>query len=242
VRVAALYDVHGMVVPLEAVLADVEREGVDAIVLGGDLTAGPQPREALALLQELGDRALWLRGNHERILLDPEALAADFWPASEWSAALHTPAERELLAALPETITLELPLGTVLFCHATPRSDEEMVTPITSDERLAEIVAGVEADVVVGGHTHMQVDRVVGGVRWVNPGSVGMPYEGEVAAFWAVIGEDVELRRTLFDVERAIAVIEQSGLPGGEEFVAGNLRAAPSRAEASELFEALARG
>jgi putative phosphoesterase len=241
-RVAALYDVHGMVVPLEAVLAEVEREGVDMIVLGGDLTTGPQPHETLVLLRELGERAVWLRGNHERMLGDQAALEADGWSWSLWSADRHSDEERAFLLALPESFELQLPLGRVLFCHATPRSDEEIVTPITPDERLEAIVAGVDADVVVAGHTHMQDDRRVGGLRWVNAGSVGMPFDDEVAAFWALIGDEVELRRTPFDVERAIAAVERSGIPDAAVFVAENLRAAVSRAEASEHFEALARG
>jgi putative phosphoesterase len=241
-RVAALYDIHGMVAPLEAVLAEVEREGVDYVVVGGDVTTGPQPHETLVLLRELGDRALWLRGNHERMLGDPAALAADDWPVSQWSADRHSDEERAFLLGLPETFELQLPLGRVLFCHATPRSDEEIVTPITSDARLETIVAGVDADAVVAGHTHMQEDRRIGGLRWINAGSVGMPFEGEVAAYWALLGDELELRRTPFDVERAIAAVERSGVPGAPEFIAGNLRAAVSRSEASEHFEALARG
>jgi putative phosphoesterase len=238
VRVAALYDVHGMLVPLEAVLAEVEAEGVDAIVLGGDLTAGPQPRETLARLRALAGEVHWVRGNHERLLVE----GGDDWAIGVWAAPLLSEDDRRSLAALPERVELDLPLGCVLFCHGTPRSDEEIVTPLTTDERLATIVAGVDVDVVVAGHTHIQDDRRIGALRWVNAGSVGMPYEGEVAAFWALLGDDVELRRTPFDVEACIAAVEASGMPQAAELVAENLRDNPSRAGAAAHFEALAGG
>jgi putative phosphoesterase len=240
VKVAALYDIHALLTPLEAVLAEVEREGVDAIVLGGDLVAGPQPEETLALLRALPGDVHWIRGNHERMLDDEAALLADDWPLAVWAAAQHTEEERGFLVGLPEAVELELPLGRVLFCHATPRSDAEIVTPITTDERLAGIVAGVDADVVVAGHTHMQDDRRVGGVRWVNAGSVGMPFDGRAGrAFWALLGETVELRATPFDVAATIAAVEATGADGAEDLVA-QLRSQPTRAEASEHFERMA--
>jgi putative phosphoesterase len=239
-RVAALYDIHAVLTPLEAVLADVEREGVDAIVLGGDLVAGPQPEETLARLRALPGPVYWVRGNHERMLGDEAALLADGWPLATWAATQHTEEERDFLVGLPETVELDLPLGRVLFCHATPRSDEEIVTPITTDERLAAILDGVGADVVVAGHTHMQDDRTVGGVRWVNAGSVGMPYDGRAGrAFWALVGDTVELRATPFDVEDTIAEISAAGADGVDDLVA-QLRSQPTRAEASEHFESLA--
>jgi putative phosphoesterase len=242
VKVAALYDIHAMLTPLEAVLADVEREGVDAIVLGGDLVAGPQPEETLALLRALPGTVHWIRGNHERLLGDEAALLADGWPLATWAATQHTEEERDFLVCLPETVELELPLGRVLFCHATPRSDEEIVTPITPEERLAAIVAGIEADVVVAGHTHMQDDRRAGGVRWINAGSVGMPFDGRAGrAFWALLGESVELRATPFDVEATIAAVEATRADGVEDLV-DQLRAQPTRADASEHFERLAVG
>jgi predicted phosphodiesterase len=217
VRVAALYDVHGMPQALSAVLADVGREGFDAVVFGGDVFEGPFPGETLELVTSMDAR--FLRGNCER---DPvpwlrEKLSEDVlrW-AANW----------------PETVELD----DVLHCHATPRSDDVILTESSSDERFAHALAGVENRLVVAGHTHMQYRRG----RYVNAGSVGMPYEGEVAAFWAVVSDDVEFRRTPFDVERAIAEIEASGWPGSAEFVAENLRVAPTRREAAEYFESLA--
>jgi diadenosine tetraphosphatase ApaH/serine/threonine PP2A family protein phosphatase len=128
-------------------------------------------------------------------------------------------------------------LDDVLYCHATPKDDMPILTEASAQERFDDALDGVDARLVVGGHTHMQFRRD----RFVNAGSVGMPYEDEVAAFWAIVGEDVEFRRTPFDVERAAAEIRASGWPDAEEFVAGNLLVAPSRAEAIEFFEAQAR-
>jgi putative phosphoesterase len=235
VRVAALYDVHGNLAALEAVLAEVERESVDAIVLGGDCIHGPQPEETLQRLRSLGERALWISGNTDRLIADKEA-----------SDALHGLVAAAIgdegvafLDALPLAKRLDVDgLGRVLFCHATPRSDEEIVTPLTPDERLAAILEGVEADVVVVGHTHMQQDRTVGGIRWVNAGSVGLPYEDDIQAFWALLGPDVALRRTPFDASAAIAAFEAVGREDAARF-ADNFRTAPSRQEAAEYFESL---
>src|SRR5256714_7069922 len=205
-RVAALYDVHGMPWALEAVLAEVD---TDAIVFGGDLVWGPYPRETLALIRSLDAHVV--RGNTDR---EP-----DDWVSSELSQE-----ELEWLTTLPESVSVDH----VFYCHATPRSDEEIVTPETPDELLEEMLAGVPERLVVGGHTHMQQRRG----RYVNAGSVGMPYQDDVAAFWAVIGKGVEFQRTPFDVERAIVETRRSGWPMAEVFAAENLEQAPSREEA----------
>ncbi len=234
-RVAALYDVHGNLPALEAVLAEVEREGVAAIVLGGDCIHGPQPRETLNRLRGLGERALWIRGNTDRLIAGDE----NSDDLHRWVAAAIGDENAAWLGALPLTQRFEVDgLGDVLFCHATPRDDEEMVTPLTPDERLASILEDVDADVVVTGHTHMQQDRAVAGIRWVNVGSVGLPYEDDIKAFWALLGPDVELRRTPFDAAAAIAAFETVGHEDGARF-ADNFRTAPSRREAAEYFESL---
>ena len=154
-RVAALYDVHGNFPALEAVLTEVERAGVDEIVFGGDLTWGPSPRETLALVRSVAG-ARFVRGNADR---DPD----------DWERSCLSEEEIAFLQGQAPTVKLD----GVLYCHATPRSDDEVVTPATPDERLAEILAGIEQRVVVAGHTHMQQDRVVGAIRFVNAGSVG---------------------------------------------------------------------
>jgi putative phosphoesterase len=234
-RVAALYDVHGNLPALDAVLAEVEQEGVDAIVLGGDCIHGPQPVQTLRRLQALGGRAIWISGNTDRLIAGDDAGDS----LHRWVATALGDESVAFLEELPLTRRLEVDgLGDTLFCHATPRSDEELVTPLTPDERLAEILEGVEADAVVVGHTHMQQDRVVAGIRWINAGSVGLPYEDDIKAFWALLGPKVELRRTPFDVEAAIGAFEAVDHEDARKFVE-NFRLAPSRRDAAAHFESL---
>ncbi len=214
-RVAALYDVHGMPWALEAVLEDVEREGVDAVVFGGDLVGGPFPRESLDLARTLPE-AVFVRGNGER---EPEEFVRGALTAEEL-AELH---------AWPESVVLD----DVFYCHATPRDDVEIVTDATPDEKLAAILSESDARLVVGGHTHMQQRRG----RYLNPGSVGMPYEGEVAAFWALVDAgEPSFRRSVFDVEHALGALAGSAWPDAAEFAADNVRQAVSREAAIAVF------
>jgi putative phosphoesterase len=226
VRVAALYDVHGNLPALEAVLAEVAE--VDVIVAGGDVVGGPFPGETMERLRAEGDRVHWLRGNVERELVEQPPPREGGPPPGELERLLAALSVEEVdfLYGLPERVELELPgLGRVLFCHATPQNDLDMVTPLTPDERLRRILDGVSADVVVVGHTHIQEDRRVGGDRWVNAGSVGMAYEDEPGAYWALLGPEVELRRTDYD----------TGKLAGYEYPQA------SRQEAAEYFESLVR-
>lgn len=242
-RVAALYDVHGMLVPLEAVLNEVEEADADAIVVGGDVASGPQPVEVLERLRALGDRVHWVRGNGDRELAtgDGSGLAPSVQESLRWTGEQLSDEQRAFLGSLPETVVLDVDgLGEVCFCHATPRSDEEIVTQATPDRHLRKVLARTNEAVVVAGHTHMQQDRRVDDVRWVNAGSVGMPYEGEVAAFWALLGPDVELRRTTFDVERSIDAVLESGWPDAETFAEENLRKAVRREDVVPVFEGFA--
>ena|SRR5436190_5305347 len=240
-RVAALYDIHGMAVPLDAVLAEVREEDVDAVVLGGDVVGGAQPAETLGLLEEVELPLVWIRGNGERALGPDanEATRAD--EALDFTLAQLERVRAEELAVLPTTAALDIDgLGEVLFCHAVPADDDVLLTSATPDDVLRRAAEGVAQKTIVCGHTHMQYDRTVDGIRWVNPGSVGMPYEGKVAAFWAILGPEVELRRTPFDTERSAEAILASGWPEAESFVAENVRAAVSREEATTIFEEMA--
>lgn len=242
-RVAALYDVHGNLPALEAALAEVEEAEVDAVVVGGDIAIGPMPRATLERLLALGERALFLRGNGDRELADPPA-GSDLWEErTRWSAAQLDRGQRAWLAALPDTQSVDLDgLGSVLFCHGSPRRDDEILTAISPEDRVAAAVAGVAEPVVVCGHTHVQFDRPAAGKRLVNAGSVGMPYEAQPGAYWALLGPDVELRRTDYDLEAAAEAIRATGFPAAAELAAENVLAVPSAEEATEQFEAMARG
>ena len=225
-RVAALYDVHGNLPALEAVLGEVDADRVDAVVCGGDVAAGPFPAECVERLQELG--AVFVRGNADRELLG-------------WSAERVSSEIREVRASLPTTATHEVDgLGPVLFCHGPPRSDEEIVTRITPDDVLEEILQDVEASVVIGGHTHVQFDRRIGRHRFVNAGSVGMPYEGRRGAFWALLGPEVDLRRTEYDAEDAVARLRSTGYPDAEQLAQWLLEPVDPD-EATKYFERSAR-
>jgi predicted phosphodiesterase len=250
VRVAALYDIHGNDAALAAVLAEVDGLEVDLIVVGGDVAGGPFPREAVDAVRALGDRAVAIRGNGERELVEArlrlDAGTARIDPDDVWSSRTHWAAgvlDQELLdwmGALPPLASVDVDdLGDVLFCHASPRSDEEIVTPLSPEARILPMLAGVAQRTVVLGHTHVQFDREIAGRRLVNAGSVGMPYEGDAAAFWALLGPGVELRRTGYDVTVTCARIRESGIPDAEEFAEG-LAHPPPASEANEFFERMA--
>jgi predicted phosphodiesterase len=244
-KTAVLNDIHGNRPALEATLAEVDALGCDLIVVGGDAALGPLPRETLDLLMARGEQVKWVRGNCDRdMITTPEykiALSERVTLRVRWAAERLTLAQRQLLAALPLTLELEIDgLGPVLFCHGTPRSEDEIVTQLTPERRLQGILAGIGPRVVVGGHTHVQYDRKVLGRRLINAGSVGMPFEGRTGAFWALLGPDVELRRTDYDVEQAAREILASGYPDAEEFARKDLLSPASPVEMSELFERMA--
>src|SRR5262245_35705533 len=214
-RVAALYDVHGVPVALEAVLAEVAKEDVDAIVFGGDLFLGAQPAETAELVRSVD--ASFVRGNCDR---EP-----DDWTRSKLD-------DDTIAWAQGWPLTVEL--DGVLYCHASPQDDmRPILTDASPPERFEVALEGVDARLVVGGHTHMQFKRD----RWVNAGSVGMAFEDDVAAFWALVSDDVEHCRTAFDAERAAEEVLASGWPDAQEFAAENLLTPPSRAVATEWYE-----
>jgi predicted phosphodiesterase len=254
VRAAALYDIHGNLPALEAVLADVEGSEADMVVVGGDVASGPMPAQTLDRLRALGANVRFVRGNADRELID----AYERWragalqgegettpllePTAAWAAPRLHPSHRELLAGFRPSLRLDIDgLGEVLFCHATPRSDEEIITADTTDEHLQQALADERAAVIVAGHVHVRLDRSVGTHRFVNPGSVGMPYEDQAGAYWALIGEDVELRRTAYDYGAAAEAIRASGYPGAEELVSECLLEPVGAAEATRFFAELAR-
>jgi predicted phosphodiesterase len=238
-RVAALYDIHGNLPALEAVLADVGIRA-DRLVVGGDFIWGPFPGETVDVIRELGDRAVVIAGNSEREVIERLDLTGQLPPhlvaPVRWTAERLSADQLEFIAGLPKTAALEIEaLGPTLFCHATPRNDEELVTRQTPDEALADALEGVEQRLVVCGHTHMQFDRTISARRIVNPGSVGMPYERRPAAYWAFLGPGVRLQRTTYDVELAVQRMRAVGFP--YERLAETLLSPPSQEAMIEQFE-----
>lgn len=232
-RVAAISDIHGNLPALEAVLADIESEGIEEIVVVGDTVSGPWPAEVFDLLAARGARHV--RGNADRLVLSGEEGAIGDWSAQRLGD------RRSAVAAWPLTLDLVVEgLGNVLVCHATPTSDEPIYTRVTPDADVARLFAGVDADVVVCGHTHIQYDRTLPrGLRIVNPGSVGMPYEGRRGAFWAVLGPDVEHRSAEYDVEAAAAAMRERDAPNVEEQLITFLLEPRDPSDVTAYFETL---
>jgi putative phosphoesterase len=249
-RIAVLSDVHCMLPALEAVLAEPDVRAADLIVLPGDAVVGPQPVQTVELLESLGERVVWVRGNCERITVELARSAETDNPnltMAAWGARLLRPDQIDRIAALPLTVTLEVRgLGEVLFCHATPRDDEEIVLVNSGLPRWEQILAGVPDQVrtVVLGHTHMPFLRLVDRRTIVNPGSVGMPY-GTSGAHWALLGGPdgaaIQLRRTIFDPEAAAAsILASSDFPQLREFLDVYLFNPSSDTEALASFTARA--
>lgn len=242
-RIAALYDVHGNLPALEAVLAEIAGLAIDRIIVGGDVLPGPHPRECLGSIRALSVPVECIRGNGENDVLDvlggrsvnrvPEPVRGIL----RWTAEVLEPEDLEFLATWADTAALETrELGSVLFCHATPDSDADIFTSRTPDERVLTLLGSPDADVVVCGHTHMQFDRRVGDLRVVNAGSVGMPF-GEPGAYWALLGSGIELRRTAYDIEAAARRIRASDYPPADEFADRYVLRPPAEDEMLSLFE-----
>jgi predicted phosphodiesterase len=238
-RVAALADVHGNASALEAVLAELESEQPDLIVSCGDLTWGALPRETVALLEPWRDRVRFVRGNSERELVERKLLDSE---VALWQFEQHDGDANllEYVAGTSQQVAVDVDgLGPTLFCHGSPRSDEECVTVATPAERVAEFTSGLEEACIVTAHTHMQYDRRVGETRLLNPGSVGLPYELEAGhAYWAMLGPAVELRRTPYDLEAAIERMRVAGMPKFAQ-IEELLRTPPPQAEVIEHTERL---
>jgi predicted phosphodiesterase len=242
-RVAVLSDIHGMLAPLDRVLAEPAVRDADLIVVTGDSTWGPQPVQVLDRLTQLGDRAVLVRGNVDREMLQiargiitglPDA-ALSVWGASQLSAE-----QLELLQEMPEQVTIDIDgFGPVFFCHATPRTDEEVVLVDSAPQRWAQVFSGLPTDVatVVCGHTHMPFVRLVDRRLVVNPGSVGLPY-GRAGAHWAVLEDGaVTLRRTLLDPDALLReTTAGSGYPRITEWLDDYVRHPASDLEALATF------
>lgn len=153
-----------------------------------------------------------------------------------WVAQQLQPEDEQLLASWPDTIRVEIAgLGVVLFCHATPRNDTEIFTCLTPADSLLRVFEGLNAAVVICVHTHMQFDRTIGSVRIVNAGSIGMPF-GEPGADWLLLGPDIELRHTRYDLEKAATRVRATKYPQAQEFAARNVLQPPSETEILEMF------
>jgi putative phosphoesterase len=221
-NVIALYDIHGNLDAFDAVLADPRAAAPDVVVIGGDAVPGPFARATVDRIDALPSRVVWVRGNGEREVAEmvgapapsPDDIVAR---TSAMSAAELGDDRARALGDLPLTLEID----GILYCHASPRRDEEILTRISSSDRWRDALAHVDARLVVAGHTHQQDDRIVGHVRFINAGSVGMPYEGDGAARWLWVADgEPELRLTAYDAARAGARILDAGWPDEESITA----------------------
>jgi putative phosphoesterase len=228
--VAALYDVHGNLPALDAVLADSAFARADAVVVGGDVAAGPLPAEVLDRLAGLDVPVRWVRGNADREVVahfdrgdTDHSLYGTDAPAERadaFTAARITRAHRDLMAGFEELVHLD----GALYCHGSPRSDDEIITALTPSERLESMLAGVDEALVVCGHTHHQFELRAGEQRVVNAGSVGMPYEGKAGAYWLLVADgEPAMRRTEYDVEAAARALRASRFPDVDDLIRESL-------------------
>ncbi len=242
-RVAAIYDIHANLPALEAVLEDIRQAQVDRVVVGGDVLPGPMPRETIECLLNLDVPVQFIQGNGERIVLaqmagkDISEVPEQHREVIRWTAQQLDPEHGWSLASWPATCRVEIRgLGEVLFCHATPRNDSELFTRLTPEDRLLPVFEGVNVPLVVCGHTHMQFDRRIGSVRVVNAGSVGMPFAPPPGAYWLLLGPDVQLRHTAYDLMKAAGRIRDTTYPQVEDLAVRYVLQPPSEREMLEAF------
>jgi diadenosine tetraphosphatase ApaH/serine/threonine PP2A family protein phosphatase len=203
---ALLYDIHGNLPALEAVVADARSAGAGEFALGGDYALfGAFPLESVARLRELD--AIWIRGNTDRWLEDPsDTPGGDLIERSLAHCREALAGVAQELASLPPTALVD----GALICHASPRSDMRSFMPAAS-ETDAELLAEDDPDVIVFGHTHLQFRRPSGRHTLVNPGSVGLPFDGDRRAAYALWhgGGDFELRRVEYDSDAYAAEVRE---------------------------------
>jgi predicted phosphodiesterase len=234
--IAALADIHGNVQALDAVLTDPRLASAERIVVLGDVVAGTFPAETFDRLVALGDRVRLVRGNADRIVLEADM------KESQWVRDRLGPSRLASVATWPSSFGIEVVhLGAVRCCHSTPMDDEEILTRLTPEAEFASVLKGTAEPTILGGHTHVQFDRNVRRWRYVNVGSVGRPCEGTPGAYWALLGPDVELLHTEYDVHAAAAAVLDSGQPSAER-VADLLLHPPTADEWTDQWETMRRG
>jgi predicted phosphodiesterase len=241
-RIAALYDIHGNLPALEAALGAVHRHGADLLVIGGDVLPGPMPTETLECLRAATVPTACLMGNGDREVLafrrgeTPTTVPARYHAMMRWVGAQLSDEQARWISRWPANVQLRLPtLGTVLFCHATPRSDTELFTSASSDALLQRIFGEESASLFVCGHTHMQFERRAVGAHIINAGSVGMAV-GSGGAEWLLIDRAPLLQRTAYDRTAAAERVRATGYPLAEEFATTSLLAPPDPAALLDAY------
>lgn len=244
-RIAALYDIHGNLPALDAVLDEARGAGVDLLLIGGDVFPGPLASECLDRLSGCGMPFQAIRGNGERAVLEhldgkeSTTLPAEVRSIIQWTATHLDEEHQRVLRTWPTSFALRLASETrALFVHATTRNDTEIFTERTPRDVLERIFLPLAADIVVCGHTHLQFERQLNALQIVNPGSVGMPFE-EAGAYWAMLDREVTLRRTDYDRASAADQIRRSAYPGADAFADRYVLHPPARAETLDRYAQL---
>ena len=241
-RVVALYDIHGNLPALETVMPEVRKADPDCIVIGGDVTPGPMCKEVLDYLLDQNIPMNFIRGNCDVAILQQlngeiPNIQKQVLPLIQWVAEDLDAEHQRLMRTWPLSVTLDIAgLGKVLFCHATPRDEDEIFCSLTPDDRIRPAFEGVEVDVVVCGHTHFQDDRKLGDLRIVNSGSVGMPF-GENGIHWLVMGPDIKFRNTPYDLEKAAQRVRATKYPAAEAFATKYILSIPDEKETLAVYE-----
>lgn len=239
-KIAAIYDVHGNLPALTAVLDEVRQTKPDLVVFGGDVVPGPMPVECIESLLNIGIPTKFVRGNGDREVLAQFDGDETEWvkkaPDSHiepvrWCAERLTESHARAMREWQDSVRVD---GTI-FCHATPRNDTEIFTKLTPEDVLLPVFEDTDATNIVCGHTHMQFDRKVGAKRVINAGSVGMTF-GEPGAYWLLLGSDVRLKRTAYDLEKSAALISATEYPQAEQFARNNVIRPPGEEEMLELL------
>lgn len=215
-RLACLADVHANVAALDAVISSDLFSTVDAVAFLGCLTTGPEPQAVLERCMQLDAPSYFIAGNGERSVIElADGRTIDDWPVGPWVLDRHGAECVAMIRSWPKGLIADIAgLGRVRMCHGSPRSDIEVLTPNTIPARIRAATRDVTERVLVHGHTHLQYERTVGGLRLVGPGSVGNPYTtGEFGARWAILGPDVQLIETPYDINAARTRIQASGYP-----------------------------
>ncbi|MEQ1904490.1 MAG: metallophosphoesterase family protein [Pirellulaceae bacterium] len=250
-RVAVIYDIHGNLPALEAVLEEIRGGSFDRVVIGGDVLPGPMPIETIEALLGLAVPTTFILGNGDREVMsrmlgietDWYRSAPESWRLPvQWSADQLGSKHQQLIASWPASCQFVIEgLGEVFFCHATPRNDTDIFTPLTPAKYLTPIFQPLNVPIVVCGHTHIQFDHQIGSMRILNAGSVGMPI-GNAAAYWLALGPNVELRQTSYDFARAAERIKATTYPQAEQFAEHSVLRPPSEQAALANYQRVELG
>ena len=217
-RIAAIYDIHGNLPALEAVLDEIHKHNVEHIVVGGDVVTGPMPVETLDRLQAESEKTptSFIHGNAESEVLrcvagQPiQGLSPVADELAQWVVSVLRPDQVQFLASWQTTVELVGKNGRkFLFCHATPQNDIDVFTQHTQDKKVLSLLGTVTASTIICGHTHMQFERFIGNIQIVNAGSVGMPF-GHTDAAWLLIDQRITFKQTEYNLAKAVARIEQT--------------------------------